>query len=99
MSPHNERENAGRREDDQPVGLAQSAFRFANDHGPVALIAVAAIGFMGWLWLTSLQGIAKDLSMHVRDSSWYQRQTCINMATMAGAQVALCDPPADRSDR
>ncbi|HEY6211795.1 MAG TPA: hypothetical protein VIW45_05890 [Vicinamibacterales bacterium] len=70
------------------------AYRFANDHGPVALIAVAALAFMAWLWMTTLSSMAAALHDHTRDSNWFQRQTCINVAIIAGTSTALCDPPA-----
>ena len=74
----------------------EAAYRFANDHGPVAAIAVASIGFMAYVWITTLSTIAADLRDHRRDSDWYQRQTCINMAIVAGTSPALCDPPQER---
>ena len=73
--------------------LPASAYRFAHDHGPVALIAVASIGFMAWLWMTTLSSMANALRDHSQDSGWYQRQTCINVAIIAGTSPALCDPP------
>ncbi len=57
-----------------------TAFRFAHDHGPVALIAVASIAFMAWVWMTTVSSMATTLRDHSRDSGWYQRQTCINVA-------------------
>ena len=71
------------------------AYRFANDHGPVAVIAVASIAFMAWLWITTLSSMANALRDHSRDSGWYQRQTCINVAVIAGTSPALCDPPME----
>jgi hypothetical protein len=70
-----------------------AAYRFAHENGPVALIAVASIGFMAWLWMTTLSSMANTLRDHTRDSSWFQRQTCVNVAIMAGTSPALCDPP------
>ena len=70
-----------------------AAYRFASEHGPVALIAVVAIGFMAWLWMTTLSSMANTLRDHSQDSGWYQRQTCINVAVIAGTPPALCDPP------
>jgi len=70
-----------------------AAYRFASGHGPVALIAVLSIGFMAWLWMTTLSSMAATLRDHTRDSSWFQRQTCINVALLAGTSPALCDPP------
>ena len=82
---------------DQPARNAvEAASRFANDHGPVAFIAVASIAFMAYVWITTLSTIAADLRDHRRDSDWYQRQTCINMAIVAGTSPALCDPPQER---
>jgi len=71
------------------------AYRFANDHGPVALMAAASLAFMAWLWLTTVSSMAHTLRDHSRDSGWYQRQTCINVATLAGTSPALCDPPVE----
>jgi hypothetical protein len=45
----------------------RAAYRFAHDHGPVALIAVASIGFMAWLWMTTLSAMANTLRDHTRD--------------------------------
>lgn len=73
----------------------QVAFEFANRHGPMALIAVSALGFMAWLYITTLSVIAKDIRDHSRESAWVQRQTCINLAVLAGTQPALCEPPRD----
>ena len=78
-----------------------TAYRFAQDHGPVALIAVASIAFMAWLWMTTLSSMANTLHDHSRDSGWYQRQTCVNVAVLADTSPALCDPPppGDRGGR
>jgi hypothetical protein len=73
-----------------------AAYRFATQHGPVALIAVLSIGFMAWLWMTTVSSMAATLRDHTRDSSWFQRQTCINVALLAGTSPTLCDPPGDR---
>jgi hypothetical protein len=70
-----------------------AAYRFAHEHGPVALIALVAIGFIAWLWMTTLSSMANTLHDHSRDSGWYQRQTCVNVAVLAGTSPALCDPP------
>jgi len=72
-----------------------AASRFANKHGIVALIAVLSIAFMAWLWMTTVSSMATTLRDHSRDSSWYQRQTCINVALLAGTSPALCDPPTE----
>ena len=48
---------------------------------------------MAWLWMTTLSSMANTLHEHSRDSSWFQRQTCINVAIIAGTSPALCDPP------
>jgi len=74
----------------------EAAYRFANDHGPMAVIAFALVVFMGYVWITTMSTIAADLRDHRRDSDWYQRQTCINMAIVAGTLPALCDPPQER---
>ncbi|HYM23344.1 MAG TPA: hypothetical protein VEU08_09055, partial [Vicinamibacterales bacterium] len=41
-----------------------AAYRFASEHGPVALIAVVSIGFMAWLWMTTLSSMATTLRDH-----------------------------------
>lgn len=73
----------------------EAAARFANDHGPVALIAVASFALLAWLLVARLDAMASMLNAHVRDTSWYQRQTCISVAVMAGTPKELCDPPRD----
>ena len=80
--------------DRQPT-IATAAYRFASEHGPLALIAVVSIAFMAWLWMTTLSSMATTLRDHSRDSGWFQRQTCINVAIVAGTEPALCDPPTD----
>ena len=50
-----------------------AAYRFAHDHGPVALIAVASIAFMAWLWMTTVSSIANTLRDHSRDSGFCRR--------------------------
>ena len=75
-----------------------AASRFASKHGTVALIAVLSIAFMAWLWMTTVSSMATTLRDHSRDSGWYQRQTCINVAVIAGTSPALCDPPPRDGD-
>ena len=78
-----------------------AAYRFASEHGPVALIALVSIGFMAWLWMTTLSSMANTLHDHSRDSGWYQRQTCVNVAVLADTSPTLCDqtPPGDIGGR
>lgn len=92
MQYQNPRGRYDRQDDQIPTGILQAAFVFANRHGPVALIAVAAIGFMAWLWVSTLRGMAQDLRDHVRETGWYQYQSCLNLATLAGANPATCNP-------
>lgn len=75
-----------------PQTLLGAAFRYANQQTPLALITLSIIGFLCWLYVTVLQGMSLDLHDHVRDSTWYQRQSCISLAILAGTSTDLCNP-------
>ena len=91
MPQHQRRDD----EDVPPLTAVQAAYRFANDHGPVALIAVASIGFMAYLWVTTLSAMSNDIRDHRRESGWYMHQMCVSMAVSAGTPQSLCDPPRE----
>lgn len=92
------REGADDRREGDPTTLLGGAFRFANNQTPLALIALAMVGFLAWLYVTQLSVIAKDLHDHVTSTSWYQRQSCLSLAVLAGTAPALCDPAGDTRD-
>lgn len=65
-------------------------------HGPLALIAGFLIYFLTNMLQATTEQTLKELRQHTTDSSWYQHQTCISMAVLAGTAKELCEPP--RSD-
>lgn len=75
------------------IGLA---FRILNEQTPVAVIALCAVGFLAYLYVTSLTTIARELHDHTRETGWYQRQMCISLAQLAGTPEGLCDRNDDR---
>lgn len=80
-----------RQHDQQPTSVLEAVYLIASKQGPTAIIALACVALLGYLWFTTLQGMALDLRDHVRDSGWYQRQSCISLATLAGTPKELCD--------
>jgi hypothetical protein len=70
----------------------QAAYRFANEHGPVALIAVAAFALIGWLLVARIDAISSSLTAHVMDTQRTNRASCISLAILAGQPTELCEP-------
>ena len=75
-----------------PTTLLGAAFRVVNNQGPLALIALSVIGLLTWLYVTKLDAMGDTLRDHNATSSWYQRQSCISLAVLAGTPPSLCEP-------
>lgn len=86
---------ARQRRKSDPSSIVGFAFRILNEQTPLALIAILALAFMGWLYITTLTPLAQELRDHTRESGWYQRQSCISLAQLAGTAPTLCDQPRD----
>jgi hypothetical protein len=78
-----------------PTSVVGAAYRYANSQTPLAVIALAGLLFFAWLWMTTLQTMARDLRDHVKESGWYQHQSCISLAELAGTRPELCDSAHD----
>src|SRR3954471_4017625 len=83
------REDAPLRTEVIPGGLWGAILTFSNRQGPVALMAVGGMAFLGWLWISTLAGMAQELRDHVRESAWIQRQSCISLSQLAGTPAYL----------
>lgn len=74
----------------EPKTLIGAAWRYANDQAPIVVLAFAAVGFMAWLYVSTLQGMSQDLHIHIRESGRYQYQSCLSLAVLAGTHPELC---------
>lgn len=90
-SADNPRGRFDRRSDS--LGLWDAVLAATNKHGPIVVILAALIYFIAVGLSAKVDSIEHKLDRHGIDSNWYQRQTCISLATLAGTQTALCDPP------
>lgn len=78
-----------------PDTVVQAVYFFAVKQGPVALIAVSALAFMAYLYLTAVVPMKDMLRDHIHDSAFYQRQSCISLAVLAGSSADLCNAGDD----
>lgn len=80
-----------RKDDTDPASTVGLAFRILNEQTPIALIALCSLGFLAYLYITTLTAMGQTLRDHVRESGWYQRQSCISLASLAGTPTTACD--------
>lgn len=84
------------RKDDLPITTAQQAIGLVNRHGPIAAIAAFLIYFLTGVLQGVVEDTRKELREHAMVSAWYQRQTCISLATLAGTARELCEVPGGK---
>lgn len=84
-----------RRRTPPPQTIPELAYRVLTNQGLATLIALAAVFFLGFMYRESLTNIERMVRDHVRESTWYQRQMCVNLAVLAGSSPALCSPEVD----